>query len=107
MESYTYYNCAECRNDPALYEARRRTDCRECPEDRKAAASRSGWIRKDERLPERYVRVLVARAYEKNAPLRVEQGMLCEGGWWKVYGANVKDVRYWMPLPAPPEGERG
>ena len=63
------------------------------------------WISVKDRLPEQYERVIVARVYEKGKPLQVEQGMLTAGGWWKVYGTNVKKVSYWMPLPEPPEEE--
>lgn len=61
------------------------------------------WISTKDRLPEKYVPVILARPYEVGKPLKVEQGMLTNGGWWKVYGTNVKRVSYWMPLPEPPE----
>ena len=61
------------------------------------------WISTKERLPEPYTPVIVARVYEKDKPLKIEQGMLTVNGWWKVYGTNVKRVLYWMPLPEPPE----
>lgn len=66
----------------------------------------SEWISTKDRLPKPYERVIVARVYDVNGPLRVEAGMLTEGGWWKVFGTNVKKIAYWMPLPEPPkEGE--
>ena len=64
------------------------------------------WIPATEQIPKPYERVIVAREYEPGKPLKVEQGMLTEGGWWKVYGTNVKRISYWMQLPeAPEEGE--
>lgn len=61
------------------------------------------WISVKDRLPKKYVPVIVARIYEKDKPLKVEAGMFTENGWWKVYGTNVKRVSYWMPMPEPPE----
>lgn len=63
------------------------------------------WIKTSEELPEAYVPVLVARVYERGKPLRVEQGQRQDGGWWHVYGTNIKEknVIYWMPMPEPPE----
>ena len=61
------------------------------------------WINTNEKLPEKFVPVIVARVYEKGKPLRVEQGMLTINGWWKVYGTNVKRVSFWMPFPEPPK----
>jgi len=65
----------------------------------------NGWISTKERMPEHLKPVIVARIYEKGAPMKVEQGYLQPGGWWKVYGTNVKRVSYWMPMPEPPEEE--
>ena len=63
------------------------------------------WIPTEYELPKPHTPVLVARVYEAGRPLKVEQGMLTEGGWWKVYGTNVRRVGYWMPMPEPPEAE--
>jgi len=63
------------------------------------------WISTETCLPEFGKRVIVARPYEKGEPLRVEQGYLDVSGWWRVYGTNCKRVRYWMPMPEPPEEE--
>ena len=63
------------------------------------------WIPAAEQIPKPYERVIVAREYEPGQPLKVEQGMLTEGGWWKVYGTNVKRISYWMPMPEAPEME--
>ena len=61
------------------------------------------WIPVSERLPSPGVPVIVARPYDAG-PLKVEQGVyLGASGWWKVHGANVRKVLYWMPLPVPPE----
>ena len=66
----------------------------------------SEWISVKDRLPKPYEGVILARVYEPGKPLKVEAGMLQQGGWWKVYGANVKrGVLYWMPLPEPPKEE--
>lgn len=67
------------------------------------ALERQRWIPVSERLPAIGERVLVARVYAKDLPLRVEQGTYSVGGWWRVYGANVKRVEYWRPMPLPPE----
>lgn len=63
------------------------------------------WISTKDQMPEKYQQVIVARVYELGKPLMVETGMLRDGGWWKVYGTNVKKVSYWMPLPEPPKEE--
>ena len=67
---------------------------------------RQRWIPVAEELPPIGERVIVARVYDPRVPLRVEQGVLTGCGWWKVYGANVKRVLFWMPMPEPPS-ERG
>jgi len=67
------------------------------------AASVQQWISVEEKLPEPGMRVIIARPYEPGQPLRVEQGCYSTNGWWKVYGTNVKRVKYWMPMPKPPE----
>ena len=61
------------------------------------------WIPTEYELPPSRTPVLIAREYEKGQPLRVEHAVLTEGGWWKVFGANVRRVGYWMPMPEPPE----
>ena len=60
------------------------------------------WIPSSERLPEIGQRVIICRQKEKGVPY-IEQAFLIPGGWWKVYGTNVKKVDYWMPMPAAPE----
>lgn len=62
-----------------------------------------GWIRVEDRLPERFEPVLVCR--EKNGSTYVEQGYKDVGEWWKVYGTRTKQVTHWMPLPEPPKEE--
>lgn len=57
----------------------------------------SQWVRVDERLPANNIRVIVARAGGT-----VEQAFRRADGWWKVFGANTKDVTHWRPLPEPP-----
>ena len=62
------------------------------------------WIPAADQIPKPYERVIVAREYEAGKPLKVEQGMLTEGGWWRVYGTNVRrGVLFWMPMPEAPE----
>lgn len=51
------------------------------------------------------MRVIIARPYEQGQPLRVEQASYSVSGWWRVYGTNVKRVKYWMPMPEPPKEE--
>lgn len=58
------------------------------------------WISVTDRLPDRFVPVIVCRADGK-----VEQGHRDVGGWWKVYGTRTKRVTYWRPLPEPPRNE--
>ncbi len=69
----------------------------------------NNWISTAERLPKSNERVLIARVYEKNGPLVVEQAFRFSDGWWKVYGTNLRDksVKFWMPMPTPPAGEVG
>lgn len=74
-------------------------------EDLRIELGVSGWIRPEDRLPEPRVHVLVARPYEAGQPLRVEQGSYSTNGWWRVYGTNVKRVKYWRPMPEPPKEE--
>lgn len=65
----------------------------------------SEWISTKDRLPKPYESVIVARVYKVGEPMRVEAGKLTDGGWWKVFGTNVKRIAYWMPMPEPPELE--
>ena len=60
------------------------------------------WISTAQRLPELGQRVIICRQKEKGVPY-IEQATLGPGGWWKVYGTNVKQVDFWMPMPQPPE----
>lgn len=61
------------------------------------------WISVKDKLPEAFAPVIVARPYEKDKPLKVEQGYYHGNGWWKVYGCNVKRISFWMPMPEPPK----
>lgn len=63
------------------------------------------WIHPTDRLPPAGERVIIARVYEKDAPLRVEQAVYTGNDWWKVFGTNVKTrtVVAWTPMPDPPE----
>lgn len=63
------------------------------------------WIPTTERLPELGQRVIICRQKEKGVPY-IEQATMGPGGWWKVYGTNVKQVDFWMPMPEPPEVPR-
>lgn len=62
------------------------------------------WYTPEEAVPEPFRNVIVARPAAKGEPLIVEQGMWL-GDIWKVYGTRVKTVKYWMPMPEPPEEE--
>lgn len=64
-----------------------------------------GWIPTTERMPDVGQRVIICRQKEKGVPY-IEQATMGPGGWWKVYGTNVKQVDYWMPMPAAPEVDR-
>lgn len=68
-------------------------------------AAASSWIPTSERLPEIGQRVIICRQKEKGVPY-IEQATLGVGGWWKVYGTNVKQVDFWMPMPKAPEVPR-
>lgn len=65
----------------------------------------SGWIDPAEQLPEVFQRVIIARVYASDEPLRVEQAIYQPGGWWKVYGTNCRKIKAWQPMPEPPEVE--
>lgn len=58
------------------------------------------WISVEERLPDPFERVLVARKGKEE--LVVDWGFRDVGIWWKVYGTRTKNVFFWMPLPEPP-----
>lgn len=64
-----------------------------------------GWIPTKQRLPQIGQRVIICRQKEKGVPY-IEQATLEVGGWWKVYGTNVKKVDFWMPMPKAPEVPR-
>lgn len=68
----------------------------------KTADDAGGWISTKDRLPEFGQRVIICRQKEKGVPY-IEQATLGLGGWWKVYGTNVKNVDFWMPMPEPPQ----
>lgn len=61
------------------------------------------WTSPEEALPEYSRQVLVCRIKDPNEPPIVEQGLLTLGGWWKVYGTNVRKILAWRPMPAAPE----
>ena len=63
-----------------------------------------GWISVEDALPAKYKPVIVCREYDAEGAVKIEQGMLTDGGWWKVHGTNVKKgLTHWMPLPEPPK----
>lgn len=71
------------------------------------------WIPITERLPEYGVRVLAADMYEGNDetgiwtreeyPDDADGCWIDERGWWHA----IDEVTHWMPLPEPPEVEKG
>ena len=61
------------------------------------------WISTEDRLPESGQRVIICREKEKGVPYVEQATYSGVGGWWRVYGTNVKRVDWWMPLPEPPE----
>lgn len=77
----------------------------------------SRWIKCSDRLPERYVNVLLAREHPTHPEVTV--GWLCDKSWDYLESTQIEtiDVRWksdigeheywthWMPIPAPPEAE--
>ena len=47
--------------------------------------------------------VMIARVKDPAEPLKVEQAVRMPGGWWKVFGTNVKRIELWAPMPQVPE----
>lgn len=70
---------------------------------RQLEAQTQKWISVEERLPDPFERVLVARKGKEE--LVVDWGFRDVGIWWKVYGTRTKNVFFWMPLPEPPKEE--
>ena len=65
----------------------------------------SEWINAEDLLPEPGETVLVALPWALSQKLHVETGAVREDGMWNVSGRNTRKVKYWMPMPAPPEEE--
>ena len=61
------------------------------------------WISTKDKLPECGQRVIICREKEKGVPYVEQATYSGVGGWWRVYGTNVKRVDWWMPMPEPPE----
>lgn len=57
--------------------------------------------------PAQFEPVLVCRVRDPGKPPITEQGYRDLGGWWKVYGARVKKIIGWMPMPKGSEAEHG
>ena len=51
--------------------------------------------------------VMIARVKDPDEPLKVEQAVRMPGGWWKVFGTNVKNIELWAPMPQVPEALLG
>lgn len=66
---------------------------------------KDGWITPEEALPAYGTPVLIARIKDPQDQPIVEQAMRTAGGWWKVYGTNVKKIVAWRSMPEPPEVE--
>jgi len=66
------------------------------------------WIRPEDRMPPVGRPVLICREKDLGVPI-VEQARYlgAVGGKlpWKVYGANLSKVDWWMEMPEPPEVE--
>lgn len=73
----------------------------ELVEEPKPAATPQ-WISVEDKLPDAFKPVIICRKYVKGT-LRIEQGYWDVNGWWMIYGARVKRVTHWMPMPEPPE----
>lgn len=96
-----------CENCIAYEEALADCDAhtRDWYAEAKALRDRDRWISVSERLPDESVRVLIAfdKAWEPH-DLTVQQGYTFCGKWWRDGDEDkVKHVRFWRPLPDPPE----
>lgn len=69
----------------------------------KTANDAGGWIRPEDRTPPLAERILIARVKDPGEPLVVEQATRLPGDWYKVFGANVRQIVAWMPMPQPPQ----
>ena len=63
------------------------------------------WINVEDLMPDPYQQVIVAMPWALDTKLHVESGWLRDSGMWTVNGHNTRKVKYWMPMPAPPEEE--
>ncbi len=96
------YTCPKCGHSPieAL------NFCSLCGADMRGVTDTNvggKWIPVTERLPIKGSNVLI---YSKSGG-RAE-GELCEDGWWQYrWCCKVEHVTHWMPLPEPPEAEKG
>ena len=64
------------------------------------------WIPVSERLPKKFVTVLVQMPLEEPCPT-VTWGFLTDSGLWHAnfFDREKDEVTHWMPLPQPPKGE--
>lgn len=63
------------------------------------------WIPVEERLPEKFITVIVQMPGEKPLPT-VTWGFLTDDGWYANYFVrDLGEVTHWMPLPEPPKEE--
>ena len=96
-----------CKKDDLVARLAEYEDAGFTPEEIAALANgRDGpelWTDPEEQLPAYGRTVLVARVKDPNLPPIVEQATRCPGDWWKVYGANVKRILAWRPMPQAPE----
>ena len=88
-DSEDYWSCCVRRNADAIAYIQQ------------LEAQTQKWISVEERLPDPFERVLVARKGKEE--LVVDWGFRDVGIWWKVYGTRTKNVFFWMPLPEPPK----
>ena len=61
------------------------------------------WVSVKDALPKKYDIVITARPAKNPSGWTIEQGVLKDNGYWKVFGTSTKAVTHWMPLPDPPE----
>lgn len=61
-----------------------------------------GWISVEDRLPKRDGRYLI---YHSNHGATISIGTYYPGTGWYYNGSHSDYVRFWQPLPAPPDTE--
>lgn len=65
------------------------------------------WIRTEDRLPERFVSVLMHTPEDSPLPVVHEGYLTHDDIWLSIYGEGytLQEVTHWMPMPNPPKKE--